>query len=149
MQLQPLSPDQGMDGLARHVLHRNVVNEVPVHLRGIDVVDGNDIWMVQRRGCLGLLHKALPALGIGQQRMWRQNLDRHCAVEVLIDRAEDKSHAAFAQLGRDLVVPESLADHLLLSVLGDTVYLMCLVVVDATEELAHEDSSGTMARIAR
>jgi hypothetical protein len=92
--------------LAAHVLHRDKIHAV---FRS-DVVDGNYVGMVQRRGGLRLLHEAPLALRV-RDLFGGQHLQRHQPVEPQIAGLPDDAHAAFAQLLLNLVMSENAPDH--------------------------------------
>ena len=60
---QPLRADHAIQCLAVDELHDDVV-----HTAGLaDIVDGNDVGMVQRRGGLGLPHEPASAFLVGSR----------------------------------------------------------------------------------
>ena len=79
-------------------LHRDVRDSV----RLADVVDGQDVRMVERRGRARLLLEALTAAGVGGQGLG-QHLDRDLAPEPRVPRPIHLAHAAGAERREDLV----------------------------------------------
>src|SRR5688572_13326169 len=67
-----------------------------------DVVNGKDIWMIKRSGCLGLLLKTLQSILVVAES-GRQDFDRHVAIQLLIACAIDLTHSAFANLRADFI----------------------------------------------
>ena len=65
-------------------------------------VDGADVGMVQRGEHLGLALEAGQPLGVGGERLG-EHLERHVPVERGVAGLPDFPHAAFADLGGDLV----------------------------------------------
>jgi hypothetical protein len=91
------------------VLHAHAVDEFhcqePVLL--VDLEDGADVGMVQRRGGLRLAQKALAVL----QGMGRKKLQRDCTPQLRVFSLVDDTHPALAELLEDAVVRDGLADH--------------------------------------
>ena len=75
-----------------------------------EVEDRQDVGMRERGDRLGLALEARERFGVCG-KMLRQHLDRHLAVELGVAGAEDLAHAAFAELGGDLVGAQLLSDH--------------------------------------
>jgi len=92
--------------LAFNVLHRDEVQA----LRFVHVKDGADVRMVQRRSQPRL---ALEPFQIGcfDRKFRRQDLDDDCAAQLLIGGFVNRALSARAQLVRDFIIAESLADH--------------------------------------
>ena len=108
--------DLGAQGLAAHQLHRDVVEwggvglgtaRTRAHPILTDLVDGDDVGMVERRGGLGLEREAPHAL-LALDQLGREDLERHVARQVLVAGAVDLAHPAGPQR----------ADH---AVMGDPV----------------------------
>ena len=76
---------------------------------GLDAIDLRDVRVVELRQQLRLALEARETLLVLGERC-RQDLDRDFALEPRVVRAVDLAHAAFAQLGGDLVGTDSLAD---------------------------------------
>ena len=72
----------------RHVLHHDEV----IALGRFDFVNGDDVWMIERRGGLRLLHEPAAAILVGQA-VGGQHLDRHLAAQPSIARAIHLAHA--------------------------------------------------------
>ena len=72
-----------------------------------DLVDGTDVRVIERRRGLGLVCKATLGIVIGIQ-VWRQELQRHDAVEAPVDRLVDAAHPAATELLNDLEVADLL-----------------------------------------
>lgn len=66
-------------------------------------MNGCDIWVVQGGEDGRLAFEAFEAVGIFSERLGKQ-LDRDIATESRVGGPIDLAHAAFAQLGGDLVV---------------------------------------------
>ena len=73
-----------------------------------DVVHGEDVRVVQRRGRAGFLLESMEAIGVGRECAG-QDLDRHVTPEPRIARTVDLAHAACAKCGDDLIRPEASA----------------------------------------
>jgi len=71
---QALAPDQVIERFAGHVLHGDVMNRLAVDLLGVDVVDGDDVRVIQRRSSLRFLNK--PLFAVATDGGGAQNLDR-------------------------------------------------------------------------
>jgi len=74
------------------VLHRDEVDAVHV----VDIVYGDDVRVVERRGGSRFVHEAPPALGIGNG-VRRQHLDCNDAVQMRVAGLVHDAHAALAQ----------------------------------------------------
>src|SRR5438094_3276756 len=74
--------------------------------------------MIQRGGCLGLLHEASLPLWFSYC-LGTEYLDGDGSVQVGIERLVDHAHATLAELRFDPVVAQGLADHDLFASLGD------------------------------
>ena len=77
-------------------------DEVPRRPNLLQVVDGPDVWMIQRREHFRLALKAGDAIGILRDGV-RQALDGYFALEFHVSRAIDDAHAAGTEASRDLV----------------------------------------------
>ena len=104
--LQSCAADQLIQRPARDVLHRD---EADAAVR-VGVVDGDDVGMIERRGGARFVDEARDAPGI-RGRFGRQDLDRHRAVQVRVDRLVDDTHPAFAKFFHHLIVRNGLPDH--------------------------------------
>ena len=111
---QPLAPHELVQGPAGNELHSD---KRAAALIG-DVVHVDDIGMIQRGGCLGLLHEASLPLWFSYC-LGAEYLDGDGSVQVGIERLLDHAHATLAELRFDPVVAQGLADHDLVSSLGD------------------------------
>ena len=89
IQSQSLARDQLIQRLACHVLHHDEVDAALAP----DIVNGDDVGMVQRRGRPSLLNESPLALGIAHL-VWRQHLDGYSPLEPCIARLVDDSHPA-------------------------------------------------------
>ena len=110
VQPDAFAADQPVQRLAGHVLHRDEIHRLAVHLPGVDVEDGDDVAIAQGRRGFGLLRETRAAIGVRDGR-GRQHFDGHGAVQMGVQRAIDHAHPSRAQLGFDAIVPESFADH--------------------------------------
>ena len=79
-------------------------------LGGLERVDGGDVRVVERGQDLGFALEPGQPLGVGGNG-FRQQLDCHLPAEPGVLGAIHLTHAAFAELGGDAEVGESLADH--------------------------------------
>src|SRR5262249_43953969 len=70
-------------------------HEILLAVRITHVMDSKDMRMVERRGHLSLLLKAVASGSIGEDL--RQKLDRHWPVELGVDGKKDFAHAASAE----------------------------------------------------
>src|SRR5262249_22381427 len=82
-----------------------------------NLVNGDDVWMVERRGSFGLLLKAAQPVSIICKRS-RQDFDGDLAVEPRVAGAPDFAHPARAEEGEDFVVAELPSDHRLRLLFG-------------------------------
>jgi len=96
-----------------HFLHYDEVHAI----EDIDVVNGDDVGMIQRRRRLGLLHETPLALWVGNP-FRRKNLDIDEPVEVSIAGFPDDTHTAFAELRFNALMAEGLTDHWRITYLG-------------------------------
>ena len=74
-------------------------------VRGLDLVDGDDVGVVEGRGGAGLLHEAGAAMRVGEA-IGGQDLDRDLAAEAGVAGAVDLAHPAGAEGREHLVRPE-------------------------------------------
>jgi hypothetical protein len=81
-----LPGDEPVQALAGHVLHDDEVAAV----RGLDLVDRDDVRMVEGGGGAGLLYEASPALLV--HPLGREDLDGDLAVQAWVERAVDLAH---------------------------------------------------------
>ena len=75
-----------------------------------NVVNGADVWMVQRGSCLRLALKAGQRLGIASHLIG-QEFQGHKAVEAGVFGLVDHAHAAAAELFDDTVVRDDAINH--------------------------------------
>ena len=73
------------------------------------VVDRGDVGVVESGEGAGLAPEAGNALGILRE-LRRQDFHRHVAAELRVARTVDLAHAALAELRKDFVMREGLAD---------------------------------------
>ena len=71
-----------------------------------EVVDGEDVGMVQRGGCAGLLLEPMEALRVGRKRRG-EHLDGDVPAEAWVTRPIDLAHAAGPNGREDLVRAEA------------------------------------------
>src|SRR5512136_2438210 len=76
----------------------------------VDVVDGADVWVIERRGGLGLSLEALQRLAVPRQRVG-QKLQGDRAFEPGVLRPVNHAHPAFAKFLQDPVVTDRCPDH--------------------------------------
>jgi len=95
-----LPGNEPVQALAGHVLHDDEVTPV----RGLDLVDRDDVRVVQGGGGAGLLDEASPTLFVHPLR-WK-DLDGDLAAETRVKGAVDLAHSPRTQQGQDLVRPE-------------------------------------------
>ncbi len=74
-------------------------------------MDGNDVGVVEGRHRLGLTTKSFEPFGVGGD-LRRQHFDRHLAIEAGVAGKPHLAHPTLAKLFEDLVVEQSVADHL-------------------------------------
>ena len=105
-ELERPSPDPLAQRLALEQLHRDEVLALVL----VDLVDGADAGVVEGGGGAGL---ALEALERGRvpRHLRGQELERDVAAELRVLGLVDDAHAAAAELRRDPVVRDRLADH--------------------------------------
>src|SRR5262249_21453851 len=89
-------------------LHRDEVDP----LIDVDVVDGDDVRMVQRRCGFRFLNEPPPPVGV-DGLVSRKDLERGEAFEAGVARLVHDTHAAFPELFEDLVMTKTAAgtDH--------------------------------------
>ena len=68
-----------------------------------DIVDGDDVGMIERRGCFGFLNEASFAIGICDL-FRRKYLDGYEAIQMLIACLVDNAHPSFAETRENLVM---------------------------------------------
>ena len=103
---QPLARNHLVQRLARDVLHGDEVEAV---IAG-DIVNGDDVGVIQRRGRFCLLHEAPLALSV-RDFLRRQDFDGDKAIEVRVPGFVNHAHPALAQFLDDLVVRNGPSDH--------------------------------------
>ena len=106
LQFQRPAVDQLAHVLAFDVLHRDEVQAFGF----IHIKDGTDVRMVQRRSQPRLALETFQ-VGFFDRELRRQDLDDDCASQLLIGGFVNRALSARAQLLRDFIVAESLADH--------------------------------------
>ena len=95
-----------LDELAERLAFDQLHRDEEVSVGGPDVVHGDDVRVIERRGRARLLLEAGAPLGVlGKSR--REDLDRHLAAETGIARLVDFSHASGAERSNDFVGSES------------------------------------------
>src|SRR6516165_3298343 len=97
--------DNGGEALTINVLHCIVVDAALAS----DSVDRHDIRVMQARGRLRLILKALELARV-KNRCQGENLDRHLAPQRDLLRLVDDSHAAATDLADDPVVAQDTID---------------------------------------
>ena len=90
---QSLALDQIVQRLAFHVLHGDEMHAVGF----LDVVDGDNVGVIERRSRFSFLHEAAPPLRV-LHLVLRQHLDGDEAVQVRVTGLVNHAHAAFAEL---------------------------------------------------
>jgi len=105
VEAQTFVPDQLAQRVARHVLHGDEVRAIDA----VDLVNGDDIGVVERRRRPGFLHEAALALRIGHC-LSLQHLDGNQPVQAGVPAFVDHAHPALAELFDDLVVRDNPAD---------------------------------------
>ena len=103
---QALAWDDLFDRPARDELHRH---ERRTRVGG-DVVDGDDVRMVQRRGRFRLLDEPSQPL-VARDAIGRQDFECDESIEVSIATFVDDTHTAFTELLGDLIVEKAAANH--------------------------------------
>ena len=88
------------------VLHHQEIG----FILAIEVMHRSDVGMIQLGKCQRLFAESLARFRIGE-RARRQDLDGHLALQPLVHRPIDASHAAGADLFQQRVMPERRADH--------------------------------------
>ena len=71
----------------------------------VDLVDGADVGVVQRRGGLGFLEEALLS-GVVTRQVGRKQFDGDTAIKTGVSRRIDNPHAAAPELRHDRIRPE-------------------------------------------
>ena len=70
----------------------------------VDFVDGENVWVVERRRCFGLLHKSSHAIaGLIVDHVRRQNFQCDFAIEFGVVGEVNLTHATRTELGADFV----------------------------------------------
>ena len=78
-------------------------------VRLLDAIDRTDVWMIEGREHARFTLEPGEAVRIGSEGT-RQDLNRDVASQLRVARPVDLSHAAFANLRRDQIRPQGLAD---------------------------------------
>ena len=105
-QFQRTARDQVLEGDAVQIFH----DDVGLAVLLADVMDGADIWMVQRRCSLGLAAKAGQRLRIASN-FFRKEFERNKPMQTGIFGFVDDTHAAATKFLDYFVVGNALADH--------------------------------------
>src|SRR5262245_12375756 len=74
-----------------------------------NLVNGDDVWMVERRSGMRFLLEAAQPISIIGKRSW-QHFDRHVTPQPFIMRAIDDAHPATSQQRQDFVHPDLLSE---------------------------------------
>lgn len=88
------------------VRHRD--ERLPVYLANL--IDGADVWMIQRTGGSGLAPQALSRFVAGR-RSGRKKLQSDMAMQVRVFGEPDRAHATGPEVTEDGVMGDSAADH--------------------------------------
>jgi hypothetical protein len=104
--LERPSVDAMVEGAALEQFHR----QEGTALVFVDLVDGADVRMVQRRGHPGFTQEALGAGAVGTV-LGAQELERDRAMQLDVLGLEDDAHAAGAEWFENAVVRDDLANH--------------------------------------
>jgi hypothetical protein len=64
---QAFAADELVERLAGHVLHGDELHRLPIHLAGVDIVDGDDVAVTQRRGGFCFLREPRPPVRVAQR----------------------------------------------------------------------------------
>ena len=102
-EIQSTFADELVERLAGHELHGDEVGGTLGQIRGVDVVNVDDVGVIQGGSRLRLLHKAAFAVGAGSD-IRAQDLDGHGPIEMGIERTIHHTHPALAELGIDPVM---------------------------------------------
>src|SRR6185436_17289497 len=100
------SSDELAHVLALHELHRDEVNAVDL----IEIVDGADVWMVQRRRELRFSFEALE-IGLFRAEFRRDDFDYNRAIEFRVRGFVNRALPANAELVGDAKVANRFTDH--------------------------------------
>src|SRR5690349_16193730 len=103
-QFERTSGDELAHVLAFNKLHRDVVNSVDF----IEIEDGADVWMVQRRGETCFAFESFEICLLCAQLGW-DYLDDNGTAQLCVSRLVNRSLPAHAELLRDAIVAERLA----------------------------------------
>src|SRR6267143_3068611 len=98
-QLQRMSIHQLPHVATLDVLHGDEV----VALGFIEIEDGGDVWMIERRGQPRLAFKA-PEVSFPGSQLRRQDFDYHCAAKFSVGSFVDSALPAHAELLENFVV---------------------------------------------
>src|SRR5438093_25312 len=74
----------------------------------VDLINGDDVWVIERRGCAGLLLKAAPTLCIHSE-ICGQQLERYFATQLAVVGQINFSHATRAEQVHYLVMTDILS----------------------------------------
>src|SRR5579864_3366314 len=89
---QAFAADYVIQSFARDVFHRDVVDGPAVYLLSVNVIDGHDVRVIQRRGSLRFLNEALFA--VCTEGGGAQNLDGSGSVETRVYGFIHDTHSA-------------------------------------------------------
>src|SRR5262245_37720734 len=98
--------DQLLERLALHQLHRNE----RLSLKFVDIVDGADVGMIERRSRPSLTPKPFQNLLILRQVRW-QEFEGDSSPELDVFGLVDHAHATRSKLLKDTVMRNSRTDH--------------------------------------
>jgi len=96
---QAIRWNQLLECLAVDELHHDEVSPIVL----VDLVDGDDVRMIQRRRSFGFVNEPLLARLVCQL-LGTQDFDANETIEPQIAGLIDNTHSAFAELGDDLVM---------------------------------------------
>ena len=88
------------------VLHGDEV----VSFSFVEIEDGGDVWMIERRGESSFALEAFKVCFLGSE-LRRENFDDDSAAEFCIGRFVDSALSAYAELLQNLITAEGFADH--------------------------------------
>ena len=92
--------------VARDELHDQEVEPVAA----VEIVNRGDVRVIQPGQRLRFASEPAPCRLVGQHARW-QYFEGDVAIEVLVASAVDLAHAAFAQLGGDLIMTQGFPNH--------------------------------------
>ena len=102
-----LRAQQAREGCALDVFHRDEIEPLIV----IDLVNGDDVRVVERRGGLGFAEESFfPRRGVAA-RIRLEDFERDVAIECRVARQPHFTHAAAAERALDELLAQRRADH--------------------------------------